>query len=250
MLGIKRPSYEAPGVPALAPAQIRAFLKAAEGGPLEALYVLTIFTGLRSGEVLALRWRDVDLKAGVLMVSSSLRDTGAKKADKKPSRVIDSPKIAKSARLIALPKVAAKALAQHRKRTVVDAPDALVFPNERGRPLWRQNLLRRSFYPLLERAGLVDAAGEPLLSFHDLRHVHGTELFRAGVHPKVVQERLGHSRVSVTLDTYSSSVPGMQESAVRSIDRSYPASTAYATRRATRGPKKGACKVRKKPRKR
>jgi len=97
----------------------------------------------------------------------------------------------------------------------------LVFPNQTGGTIWRQNLLRRSFYPLLERAGLYHD-GKPMLTFHGLRHVHGTELFRAGVHPKVVQERLGHSRIGITLDTYSSSVPSMQQAAVDALDRAFP----------------------------
>ena len=97
-----------------------------------------------------------------------------------------------------------------------------MFPNERGKPLWRQNVLRRSFYPLLERAGLYDDSGAPLLTFHGLRHVHGTELFRADVHPKIVQERLGHSRIGITLDTYSSSVPSLQAAAVRAMNGAFP----------------------------
>ena len=246
MLGIKRPSYAAPSVTALSADQIDAFLGAAEGDPLEALFVLTIFTGMRSGEVLALRWRDLDLAAGVVMVSSTLRDTGAKKKDALDARVIASPKTSASARTVQLPKIVVRALTAHRKRAGEPIESsALVFPNERGKPLWRQNLLRRSYYPLLERAGLVDENGRPLLSFHDLRHVHGTEMFRAGVHPKVVQERLGHSRIGVTLDIYSSSVPGMQQAATRSIDRAFSGS-AYATRRATREAKMTARKDAKK----
>ena len=236
MLGIKRPSYDPPAVKALSPDQIAAFIAAAQPDPLEALYLLALFGGLRSGEVLALHWGDVDLAQGIVYVRGSLQDTGAK-AKKAPTRVVGAPKTEKSARPVALPKIAADALRRHRKRAGGPAAGDLVFPNERGLPLWRQNLLRRSFYPLLERAGLVDDAGRPLLTFHGLRHVHGTELFRAGVHPKIVQERLGHSRIGITLDTYSSSVPSLQAEAVRALDAAYPSRrrASLAPRLAPRG---------------
>ncbi len=80
----------------------------------------------------------------------------------------------------------------------------LIFPNEVGRPIEAQNLMRRSFYPLLERAGL------PRMRFHVLRHTAATLLLAQGVHPKVVQEMLGHSTISLTLDTYSHVIPGLQ----------------------------------------
>jgi integrase len=184
--------------------------------PLEALYVVTIFSGLRSGEILSLKWANVDLESGVISVRSSLQDS-----DDVGKRIIAPPKTEKSARPIALSQIAVEALKRHRKPDA--KPRDLVFPNEAGKPLWRQNVLERSLYPLLRRAGLCDEAGEPLLTFHDLRHVHGTELFRAGVYPKIVQERLGHSRIGITLDTYSSSVPSMQQAAVDALDRAYPA---------------------------
>ncbi len=219
LFGIPRPSYDAPAVKALSRAQINAFLKAAEGDPLEALYVTTIFTGLRSGEILALTWGDVDLKAGVLTVRSSLRDTGLT-GKGTPKRVVGDPKTEGSARPVVLPKLAIDALKRHHKLHAKASSSDLVFPNDRGGPIWRQNLLRRSFYPLLHRAGLYHD-DKPLITFHGLRHVHGTELFRQGVHPKIVQERLGHSRIGITLDTYSSSVPSLQKAAVDSLNRSF-----------------------------
>ena len=79
-------------------------------------------------------------------------------------------------------------------------------------PLRRSNLIRRSFHPLLERAGL------PRIRFHDLRHTAATLLLTSGVHPKVVQERLGHSQISVTLDTYSHVLPSLQEAAAEELD--------------------------------
>ncbi len=83
---------------------------------------------------------------------------------------------------------------------------------DQGGPIRKSNLLRRSFKPLLRRAGLPD------IRFHDLRHTSATLLLSAGVHPKVVQERLGHSTISLTLDTYSHAVPSMQRDAARRMD--------------------------------
>ena len=88
----------------------------------------------------------------------------------------------------------------------------LVFTDTKGGPIRKSNLLRRSFKPLLKRAGL------PEIRFHDLRHTSATLLLAAGVHPKVVQERLGHSTISLTLDTYSHAVPTMQRDAAERMD--------------------------------
>jgi integrase len=82
-----------------------------------------------------------------------------------------------------------------------------------GKPLHPSNFLQRSFYPLLERAGL------PRIRFHDLRHTYATLALRAGVHPKVVAEVLGHANISITLDTYSHAIPAMQESAAATVAR-------------------------------
>ena len=87
-----------------------------------------------------------------------------------------------------------------------------IFCDRMGGPLRRQNVKRRSFDPILKRAGL------PKIRLHDLRHTHATLLFAANVHPKIVQERLGHSRIGITLDTYSHSQPDMQQEAADVMD--------------------------------
>ena len=91
-------------------------------------------------------------------------------------------------------------------------PDSLVFTDTIGGPLRKQNLLRRSWWPLLERAGL------PKIRFHSLRHTHASMLLSAGTHPKVVQERLGHSSISITLDTYSHVMEGLGREAANKLD--------------------------------
>ncbi len=90
--------------------------------------------------------------------------------------------------------------------------DGPVFNDTRGGPLRKSNLLRRSFAPLTKQAGL------PAIRFHDLRHTTATLLLTQGVHPKIVQERLGHSQISLTLDTYSHVLPGMGREAAAKLD--------------------------------
>lgn len=98
-----------------------------------------------------------------------------------------------------------------------------VFPDRDGGPLRRQNVLRRSYVPILEAAGFATKATKDnpavrMIRFHDLRHTSATLLLAANVHPKVVQERLGHSKVSVTLDIYSHVLPSMQKEAAGKLD--------------------------------
>ncbi len=89
----------------------------------------------------------------------------------------------------------------------------LVFTDAIGGPIERGNLMRRSFWPLLERAGL------PRVRFHDLRHSSATMLLAGGIHPRVVQERLGHSTISVTMDIYSHVLPTLQREAAEHLDQ-------------------------------
>ena len=90
-------------------------------------------------------------------------------------------------------------------------PKAWVFPDGNGGPIRKSNLMRRSFKPLLKRAKL------PEIGFHDLRHTAATMLLAQGVHPKGVQERLGHATIAITLDTYSHVLPSMQREAADQI---------------------------------
>lgn len=179
--------------------EARAFLVAAEGERHHALYCLALTTGMRRGELLGLPWRNIDLDQRVLHVRRALI-TG------RGSPTFTSPKTAKSRRSIALTTKAVDALEHHRERqreagfSVED--DALVFTSTKGTPI-NTSRLRLAFKAFLVRAGLPD------IRFHDLRHTCATLLFSKGVHPKVVQELLGHATVNITLDTYSHVLPGM-----------------------------------------
>lgn len=205
---VKPPKVQAPEMRALSPDEARQFLAAAVDDPLEALYVLAITAGLRQGEILGLKWQDVDLETAQLQVRRSIAWVTGR------GSVEQEPKSARSRRNITLTPLAVEALRRHRQRqrerrlrALAWEDNELVFSNDVGRPIEATNLVRRSFYPLLERAEV------PRVRFHDLRHTAATLLLTQGVHPKIVQEMLGHSQIAVTLDLYSHVTPTMQAEA-------------------------------------
>src|SRR5215218_2049318 len=180
---------------------------------LEALYVLSIHTGMRQGELLALRWQDVDLKNAVVSVRRTLTRSGGKV-------VFGEPKTKKSRRSIRLTPQAVEALRGHLKRQLRDIEilgdryhdQGLVFTTDTGGPINPSNLRQRGFAPLLIRAGL------PRMRFHDLRHTCATLLLSRGVHPKFVQELLGHATIAITLDTYSHVMPSMGDATAKAME--------------------------------
>ena len=203
---VTRPRAPRQTMQALTPDQVIRLLTAAKDDRLEALYVLAVTTGLRQGELLGLQWEDVDLPEAVLHVHHTLHELNGR-------LWIGEPKTTRARRQVDLPVIAVTALKDHRERMTREAyADGLVFCNTQGGPLRKSNLLRRSFLPLLKRTGL------PAIRFHDLRHTAATLLLAQGVHPKIVQERLGHSQISLTLDTYSHVLPSMGREAASKLD--------------------------------
>lgn len=201
----------------LTPPQVKMLLETARGDRWEALYVLAVTSGMRLGELLALKWRDVDIEAANLQVRGNLQRTTA-------GLVIGTPKTTKSRRKVALTAMAVEALRQHRVRQLEerlrlgeawgDGDDAdLVFPNGVGKPMEGTDLLRTQFYPLLSRAGL------PRVRFHDLRHTAATLMLLERIPAKVVSEMLGHSTIAITLNLYSHVLPEMQQEATLALDR-------------------------------
>jgi integrase len=179
--------------------QSKELLAAAKGDRLEALYVLALTTGMRLGELLGLQWADVDLEARYLTVCHALQDVSGK-------LTLAEPKTAKSRRKVELSALAVEALIAHRKRSL--RIGGYVFRNTDGGPIRRTHFHAYCFKPLLKRAGLPD------MRFHDLRHTAASLLLAAGKHVKVVQEILGHSTPTVTLNVYSHTMPTMQREAV------------------------------------
>jgi integrase len=193
--------------------QARDLFDAARGDRLEALYVLAIATGLRQGELLALKWEDVELEEAVLRVRRTLTRSGGKVE-------VGPPKTPNSRRSVGLTSRAVEALRAHLARQLAEMeemgslyrPGGLVFANEIGGIINPSNLRNRHLVRLLERAKL------PKVRFHDLRHTCATLLLTKNVNPKTVSEMLGHSSISVTLDTYSHVLPTMRANAVRALE--------------------------------
>ncbi|MDQ3571460.1 MAG: site-specific integrase [Actinomycetota bacterium] len=188
--------------------ELRVFLEAVSEDRLAACWRFLAMTGCRRGEALGLRWRDVDLDDGRAMIVQALVG----------KRAISEPKSERGRRTIALDRDTVAALRSHREAQLDERrafesayeDNDLVFCREDGTPIWPRSL-SRSF----ERH--VSAAGLPRIRLHDLRHTHATLALQAGVHPKVVQEHLGHSTISITLDVYSHAIPAMQEEAASHV---------------------------------
>ncbi len=180
---------------------LRLLFDATEGSRLYALWVLLATTGLRLGEALGLTWPDIDFERGSLTVRRALQ--------RLPKRlggvVLVEPKTDRSRRTVYLAPGTVAALAEHRRRQVEEplaASERFVFTGTTGRPLDASGVSGQ-FHEALARAGL------PNVRVHDLRHTAATHLLTRGVHPKVVQELLGHSTISLTLDTYSHVAPAL-----------------------------------------
>lgn len=188
-------------------AQLRIFLEHVVEDRLYAAWRVSGTTGMRRGEVLGLRWRDVDLDAARCSVFQTLI-TG------KGAPRVSEPKTASGRRNVALDPQTVVALRTHRGRQAAEQialgpayeDSELVFCHEDGSPIWPRSF-SRWFDLHVEKAKL------PKIRLHDLRHTHATLALAAGIHPKVVSERLGHSTVGITLDTYSHAIPAMQEDA-------------------------------------
>jgi integrase len=207
------PKVRPPEMRPLSPIQARQLVRAAKGDRLEALYVLAITTGMRQGELFGLDWEDVDLESGTVRVRRTL--TLAKGGPR-----LTEPKTRGSRRSIRLTTGALETLARHRERQEEERGVAgerwmdwgLVFCTRRGTPIRRDNLHNKSWKPLLKRAELPD------IRFHDLRHTCATLLLTRSVHPKIVSEMLGHSSITITLDTYSHVIPGLGEVAASAME--------------------------------
>ncbi len=200
------PRYKRQPVEALTETQAKTLLRAASGDRLESLIVLALTSGLRQGELFALRWRDVDLARGSLFVARSAQEINGEVT-------FVEPKTDSSRRRIMLSKAAIAALKSRRSLAGTEGHKSeLVFPSERGHALRKSNFIRRVWEPLRKKAKVT-------ATFHALRHTAASLLLTEGVHPKIVQEMLGHSSIRLTLDTYSHLIPTMQAGAAAAFDR-------------------------------
>ena len=196
-----------PEMPTWSAEQLRAFLDHVADDDHAALWRLAATTGIRRGELAGLRWNDVDLQLGRITVVRQ-RAKGAGTVESGPT------KTRRSRRLVSIDERTAELLKDHRRTQnqrwhtlgTEYHDHGLVFCLYDGRPLHPDRLTQM----FRDRCG---SAGLPYIKLHGLRHTHATLMLRAGVHPKVVQERLGHSSIAITLDTYSHAIPSMQEDA-------------------------------------
>lgn len=188
-------------------------LEVAKGTRVYLPVILAVTSGLRRGEFLGLQWSDIDRASSTIAVQRSIEQTHAGMRFKSPK--------ARKGRLIALLPITVEALEQHRqlqdqqKKKLGNAyqDQDLICAREDG-SLWKPDAFTAEFARLARKAGFKG------IRLHDMRHSHATQLLRHGVHPKIVSERLGHSKVGITLDIYSHVLPGMQEDAALKLNLS------------------------------
>mgnify|MGYP000085347857 CR=1 FL=1 len=208
-----KPRQERRETVALTLDQVYAFLDVAReaGDRFEALYVTAVFTGMRPGELLALRWADLVLDGP----EPEARVRRSLSKDDHGRRVFKRTKTEKGRSVSLMPEVV-EALRAHRRRQAGERlrysglwkDQDLVFPNKTGSPMDWDNITARNYKPLREQAGLPETT-----RFYDLRHTFATLMLEQGENPKVVQEILGHSQITHTMDTYSHVTPNMQRAA-------------------------------------
>lgn len=188
------------------------------GDRLAALWTTAVYSGLRQGELLGLKWEDVDLDAGTITVRRILaRVRGVHGSEP----VFGEPKTSKSRRTVALPSEAVQALRAHRAQQNAErlatglawADYGLVFATHLGTPLHSRNVLR-DYKKALARAGVAES-----FRFHDIRHAHATLMLRAGVPMKIASDRLGHSAIGITMDLYTHAIQSMDAEAAELVQR-------------------------------
>jgi integrase len=210
------PTPEQPEIFPLEPEQLDALLEKAKGLRDEYLYIVAAYTGMREGELLSLTWNNVDLgKEPVCRVRQTVGYINGQGFVFRPTA-----KHKKARREIPLMEITVTALKQQKKMLAEEKlrnakkynkKSNLVFPDEYGNPLDPSAMTRRF-------KALAREAGFPQVRFHDLRHTHATMLLKAGIHPKIVQERLGHQTIGITMDTYTHVIKGLQKEAVEKMD--------------------------------
>jgi len=202
----------------LSPEEVARFLEAAQDTDYYVYFSTLLYTGLRRGELLALRWRNLDLEAGTLTVVETAYRLG------NGDYIIKEPKTPQRRRTVTLPPslvelfkayLADQELLRIQLGVSLNADD-FVFIRPDGSPI-NPNAVTLAFRRIIKKASLRS------LRIHDLRHTHATLMLKAGVHPKVVSERLGHANIGITLDIYSHVLPGIQEAAAEKFDRIFEA---------------------------
>ncbi|KPU43004.1 tyrosine recombinase XerC [Oxobacter pfennigii] len=199
--------------------EIKHFIVTLEGHRMKALYLLDFGTGLRQGELLGLKWSDIDFKKKELKVRQSLKKVTiiAADASRKHKIIEQTPKSPTSKRAVPIPSNILSTLEDHKRQQEKEKADAgssynetdYVFTTELGNPIDASNFLR-SYARILKKANI------PYRKFHAIRHTYATKLFERGVPLKTVQELLGHSDISITAKIYTHVMP---EEKTRAVDK-------------------------------
>ncbi len=211
--------YEPPEMKTLSPEQVNQLLAAAKDSRFDVFYYLAIVTGMREGELLGLKWGDVDWASQSIKVQRQVQWKNKSKGQAGPRYFYKTPKSKAGIRRIALGGISMEKLKLQKNRAAMQRLLAgekweeqdLVFPNLFGRPIEATNLVRE-FNKLLARANL------PKIRIHDLRHTAATMILLMNIHPKIVSERLGHSDIRITLQLYSHAIPTLQNEAAARMD--------------------------------
>lgn len=210
---VETPKVQRCEMQTMSESDIHIFLELAKSTPYYALFYMALSTGMRRSELLAPRWSDVDLTLCQLSVTRALHQL------QDGSLIFTQPKTAKGRRLISLSPSTVIVLREHREQQekmrqalgLALTEDDLVFCRVDGKPLL-PNSISHAWTKLANRTGLKG------IRLHDARHTHASLMLKQGIHPKVVQERLGHASIQITLDTYSHVAPGLQQAAANRFD--------------------------------
>ncbi len=200
--GVKFPPQGPAKAPQILSAEALARLREYLREPFKTMVALTVLTGLRIGELLALRWRSVDLDTGILHVSESVFQGEFQK-----------PKSKRAVRTLPIGPVTRQLLEDHHRRSMSIQPDDLVFPHRNGQPYRESNLLQGVLQPTGK------AAGVGRVTWHQFRHIHATLLHELGVPARVAQEQLGHATIETTLKVYTHTIPETHRRAIEDLER-------------------------------
>jgi integrase len=193
--------------------QVKSFLMESRASPYYPIYLTAIYTGMRRGEVLGLRWQDLDFENNIIYVRQTLQEV------KKIGLTFKEPKSGKSRSITITSNISNKLKKVYKQQlenklffgSHYNDYD-LVFAQKNGKPIQPTEMARNY-------RNVVDKSGLPYIRFHDLRHTHATLMLKQGVHPKVVSERLGHSTIGITMDTYTHVLPNMQKEAAHQFEQ-------------------------------
>ena len=242
-VGVKLPRAVKRDMVVLTPEEVTALANHPAITPHYRLLILTAaYTGLRAGELGALRVRDIDLLHNRVTVSRALKDLTGARVPAAERRLTFGPTKTHATRTVSLPKSLVVELGEHIASLPKSDPDALAFTTPAGTPIRHANFYRRHFRPAIEGTPAVPARpavrgraatkGQPAVPgavpahklaarFHDLRHSHAAMLIEQGAHPKLLQTRMGHSSITVTLDVYGHLFPSVEEALAQTLDALY-----------------------------